>query len=242
MILLTNGCSWTYGGSLRLDEPEQTEQRLQSVWPHHLGKLLQADEVVQLAIGCGSNQRTVRTTFEWLVSQSTDRLANTVAVIQWTEPTRYEYYEPIDYNNSLENIPERWARVKVDVCLQTDHSPDGYKFAFERSQRRFETMSHQEDMYRMVSEVTALGKMFETFGVKYYYWNHASRAFMFPQNIKDFYINNFPWIDDPINTYNYNTDTVGWIYDRISATDGHPSFQGHRDLADIIYEQIKARR
>lgn len=241
MILLTNGCSFTYGGSLGLDQPEQTEQRLKSVWPYHLGKLLNADEVVQLAMGCGSNQRIVRTTLEWMVAQSPERLRDTVAVIQWTEPSRYEYYDPIDYDNSLENIPDRWARVNINICLQSDRTPNGYKEAFERSQRRFETNSFQENMYRLVSEVTALGKMFETFGVEYYYWNQASQAFMFPHLIKQFYIENFSWIDDP-STMAVHDGSVGWKYERISETDLHPNFQGHRELADIIYEQIKARR
>ena len=242
MILLTNGCSWTYGGGLELDHEEQTEQRLKSVWPYHLGKLLNADEVVQLAAGCGSNQRVVRTTFEWLLQQTPERLKNTTAIIQWTEPSRYEYYEPVDYHNSLENIPERWAKVNVNVCLQSDHSPDGYKFAFDRSQRRFETNSRQEDMYRIVSEVTALGKMFETFGIEYYYWNHANQAYMFPQSIKDFYADNFSWIDNPREIPNTEGNILGWKYSRISATDGHPSFQGHQELANIIYEKIKAKR
>ena len=240
MILLTNGCSWTYGGGLNLDKPQDKEERLSKVWPHHLGKLLQANEVVQLAEGCGSNQRTVRTTFEWMLNQTPERLKETVAVIQWTEPSRYEYYEPIDYHNSLENIPDRWARVNVNVCLQTDETPNGYKEAFERSQRRFETNSFQENMYRLVSEVTALGKMFETFGVEYYYWSQATQAFMFPHLIKAFYINNFAWLDDQSEAFQTNPSIL-WKYDRIP-NDGHPSFQGQRELADIIYEKIKARR
>lgn len=241
MILLTNGCSWTFGGSLGLDSKEHTEQRLKSVWPYHLGKLMNADEVVQLAIGCGSNQRIVRTTFEWLLAQSKERLADTVAIIQWTEPARYEYYDPVDYDDILENIPDRWARVKVGVCLQSDHTPDGYKFAYDRSQRRFETTSHQEDMYRIVTEMSALAKIFETFGVTYYYWNHTNQVYMFPQEVKDFYINNFPWVDDPTHPWNPETDTSGWVYGRISPIDSHPNLQGHIDLANIIYEQIKAK-
>jgi hypothetical protein len=240
MILLANGCSWTYGGGLGLDRPQDTEERLTKVWPHHLGKLLQANEVVQLAEGCGSNQRTLRTTFEWMLNQTPERLKETVAVIQWTEPSRYEYYEPINYHNSLENIPDRWARVNVNVCLQIDETPNGYKEAFERSQRRFETNSFQENMYRLVSEVTALGKMFETFGVEYYYWSQGTQAFMFPHLIKDFYINNFVWLDDQSESFQTDSSVV-WKYNRIP-NDGHPSLQGHRELADIIYEKIKAKR
>ena len=97
-------------------------------------------------------------------------------------------------------------------------------------------------MYRIVSEVTALGKMFETFGIEYYYWNHANQAYMFPQSIKDFYADNFSWIDNPREIPNTEGNILGWKYSRISATDGHPSFQGHQELANIIYEKIKAKR
>jgi hypothetical protein len=142
----------------------------------------------------------------------------------------------------LENIPERWAKVKVDVCLQTDHSPDGYKFAFERSQRRFETSSYQESMFETVGRISALSLMFKNFGVQHFYWNQSSRAYMYPQPIKDYYCDNFPWIDDPGTTPGVfeQRDNI-WNYDLIP-TDGHPSLQGHRELADIIYKKIKARR
>ena len=239
MILLSNGCSWTFGGSLNLDYESQTEQRLASVWPHHLGKNLNANEVINLGAGCGSNQRIIRTTFEWLLKQSPEQLKDTVAVIQWTEPTRYEYYEPIEYNNSLENIPNRWAKVKVDVCLQSEHTPDGYNFAFERSQRRFETNSYQENMYESIDRLSAMARIFETFGVKYFYWNYIDFSYTYPQNIKEYYINQFPWIDNPGNDPAYMTVEDLWQYDRVSPTDAHPSFQGHRELADIIYSKIK---
>ena len=240
MILLTNGCSWTYGGSLGLDEIEKQEQRLQSTWPHHLGQLLNVSENVQLAAGCGSNQRIVRTTFDWLLEQRSERLKDTVAVIQWTEPTRYEYYEPINYNDSLENIPGRWARVKIDLCLPSEYTPENeYKVAFERSQRRFETTTYQENMYEMVDRISALGSMFKLFGVRYFYWNQLNHADQYPKHIKNYYCNNFPWIDIPQLSHATMNNNHPWIYDRISKTDTHPSFQGHRELADIIYSRIK---
>ena len=242
MILLTNGCSWTYGGSLGLDKIEKQEQRLQSTWPHHLGQLLNVSENVQLAIGCGSNQRIVRTTFDWLLEQSSERLKDTVAVIQWTEPTRYEYYEPINYNDSLENIPGRWARVKIDLCLQQDGTPEKeHKVALERSQRRFETTTHQENMYEMVDRISALGSMFKLFGVRYFYWNQLNLADQYPKHVQDYYCDNFPWIDTPRLSYLDMNDSYRWKYETVSKTDVHPSFQGHRELADIIYSKIKDR-
>jgi hypothetical protein len=67
--LFTNGCSWTWGGSLE-EYWETEEDRLKLVWPHHLGNLLRADNVVNLSLSCGSNQRIVRTTLNWLLSKT----------------------------------------------------------------------------------------------------------------------------------------------------------------------------
>ena len=55
MILLTNGCSWTYGGGLDAHYPTR-EELDQVTWPKHLADLLGADEFYNLAAGCGSNQ------------------------------------------------------------------------------------------------------------------------------------------------------------------------------------------
>ena len=134
MILFTNGCSWTYGGSLGLEK--QLEERLATVWPAKLAQKLGAESVTQLAEGCGSNQRIVRTSLQWLMSQTREDCEKTVAVIQWTDANRYEYYQPRNIENFSENYKDRWAKVKIDVCLQNSEPLD---LAFERSQRRFET-------------------------------------------------------------------------------------------------------
>lgn len=55
MILLTNGCSWTYGGGLDSHNPPR-EELDQVTWPKHLADLLGADKFYNLADGCGSNQ------------------------------------------------------------------------------------------------------------------------------------------------------------------------------------------
>jgi hypothetical protein len=97
-------------------------------------------------------------------------------------------------------------------------------------------------MYETVSRISALSLMFKNFGVQHFYWNHSNRAYMYPENIKNYYSNNFPWIDNTrLSPNELSKMNKGWKYDIIPG-DGHPSFQGHRDLANIIYEQIKARR
>ena len=96
--LFVNGCSWTYGGGL--DQPD-TKERITDlhdniVWPAHVKRLMNFDEQVNLAEGCGSNQRICRTTFDWVMQQDADTLKNTTAIIQWSHEDRYEYYLPTD--------------------------------------------------------------------------------------------------------------------------------------------------
>jgi len=63
MILLVNGCSFTWGGGL---DKQGDQVRETSVWSHHLGALMNAEKVVNLAAGCGSNQRIFRTTVDYI--------------------------------------------------------------------------------------------------------------------------------------------------------------------------------
>jgi hypothetical protein len=106
--LLVNGCSWTYGGGL--DRPSRknqfnfpyepgTKEHMEHlhdkiVWPAHVKKLMNFDRCVNLAEGCGSNQRICRTTFDWVNQQDEETLKNTTVIIQWSCEDRYEYYVP----------------------------------------------------------------------------------------------------------------------------------------------------
>ena len=93
----------------RLTFYEDHDLRQTMVWPWFLKNHLNMENCVNDALGCGSNQRIVRTTLEWLQSQTPDTLNDTLAIIQLTETSRYEYFEP-DY--------EQWSLCKVEVCMQ----------------------------------------------------------------------------------------------------------------------------
>ena len=93
--LFANGCSWTYGGGFDFaDTKENADNMLNNiVWPAQLGKKLGYDKVVNLAEGCGSNQRICRTTFDWVIQARPQRLLKTLRVIiQWSCEDRFEYY------------------------------------------------------------------------------------------------------------------------------------------------------
>ena len=186
MILFTNGCSWTYGGGLGLDHPFHTNQRLDSVWPHHLGNLFGSEKTINLAMGMGSNSRILRTTFDWITKQTPEDLAKTVAVIQWSEYSRYEYYVPKNSNDRYENIEDRWARVKIGGLLSkhestADFSSDMDNSVLKRSNLRFETYTDIEGMYKHIAECDALSALFTRYNIKYYYWNFMNLVQTYPE-------------------------------------------------------------
>lgn len=225
--LFTNGCSWTYGGGLDTDHPPKSEMA-KRVWPHHLQLSMGFNKHVNLATGCGSNQRIVRTTIDWLTSQDKEVLKNTVAVIQWTEWSRYEYYVP-KANDPFDDAPERWALCKVGNCISTKESHDG-EYINKRNNMRFETYSPLEGYYTHLMQCETLASMFKKFGVKYYYWNFVAPMFMLPNKLKSLLLDNYNWLE-PSGRHR-------WEYERLNS-DPHPSRTGHIQLAEHIKNAIK---
>jgi len=225
MILLTNGCSWTWGGGLQLETSQQDLQRLASVWPAHLSKLLNAEKVYNLSMGCGSNQRILRTTLDWILQQTPETLSNTVAVIQWSELSRYEFYVPEKESNVYENFPERWVLAKVG-CILNPYAHDTEK-ELKKVNSRLETYTEIEGFYRNIFECAALDNIFKMFGIKYYYWHYYN-----------FYTNPPEHLLNVMNKFNWLKDSGNWKYQRVSPKDDHPSLEGHKEIAKIIYQQI----
>lgn len=227
MILFTNGCSWTYGGGLNLDQAAQEKDRLASTWPAHLGKLMGASEVINLAEGCGSNDRILRTTFDWLSKQTPERLRETLVIIQWTEASRYEYFCP---------DTDEWARCKVGVCLQTAEKES---VALSRTNRRLETFTDEEGMYKLMNAHAAMESILRHFGVKYYYWSLCGVSTMGGSDIENYLSETYNWVFD---TYPASI-CMSWDYDIVGESlwgyDLHPSFSGHKQIAQIIYDAIK---
>lgn len=215
MILFTNGCSWTYGSGL--DESIREE----SVYAAQIAKRLNRT-IVNLSAGCGSNQRILRTTFDWLTKQSSQDLENTIAVIQWTEESRYEYYVP----NTKKSEDENWARVNVNVAISPN---EDYDRSHERIKYRLETFTNEEAGYLMLAQTSALVNYLNYYKVKYYFWSpQYMTTHAYKTNIKNFMINSQNWINVPGN------------YERINGSaDPHPSVNGHKEIAEYLLTFIK---
>lgn len=235
MIVLANGCSWTYGGGL--DDTRTREELDQVTWPCQLAKLMNADKFYNLADGGGSNQRILRTTLDWLLKQDQHTLDNTVAFIQWTEESRYEYYSPLDFDDEYENIEERWMKVKLGNCIPLDLCDK-----YELSQDRIKYQNTKiQNIYTYINNCEAMANMLTGFNVKYYFWDFMDFPKYLPKLYKDYVLSKFNWLQYPKD---YTCDFTPkekldpwrhWIYNRLQ-DDPHPSVFGHHQLACYIYD------
>lgn len=232
MKLFTNGCSWTYGGGLNLEGPAHKQERLQRVWPHHLGKLLGCEKVTNLAMGCGSNQRIFRTTFDWLIHQSEEELSDTIAVIQFTEPSRFEF-----------NIDDMWYNCKIG-CVTfgddriTNHTENlKVQDLYSLVEKRFITYSDIEAKYSLLSSAICFDNLFKKFKIKDWYFWSFSHDFC-RSDMSQYYFDSFKIIDK------HYRDII-WNYSRIGTKffekdfDPHPDYEGHEQIAKALFYEME---
>lgn len=261
MKLLTNGCSFTWGGGLD-QEPFclSDKERQAVVWPHKLGELLGAD-VSNLAVGCGSNQRIFRTTFEWLlVNELTE---DDIVIVQFTEPSRYEYaktdIDPREYANAL---PEKWDKAARDACIldrsqwvacKTDvvlyDKPPSEHFidlVDKRNQDRLSTFTDIEGVFSLISVMHSLSSLLRSKGCKYYFWCHPMNPANpnFPERYRTYCTEEFPILDAMVHQATHgsltgNIDSLMGNIDYIKG-DSHASIIGHSQLAEKIFKAIAA--
>lgn len=237
-ILLANGCSYTWGGGLEPffqkydDATLNNSLREKLVWPCYLGKMMNRD-TVNLGMGCGSNERIVRTTIEWISQQSIETLTNTVAVIQWTEYFRGEYYisetytDPLKYGHEVytdnyENISKNWVLINGwghSVTGKNKKSADRYL------RSRIETYSSIQKLFEHIQHCLTLAYIFEKYSIKYCYWSFQGNILSWPPEY-------FSLIKD-LNWIKHNNIVD---FDIISKVNPHPSIEGHQQIAKIIYE------
>lgn len=261
--LLANGCSWTFGGGL--DNPDTVEHvnnlHNNIVWPAKLKPMLNCDTHVNLAEGCGSNQRICRTTFNWVVNQPKEVLENTVAVIQWSLLDRYEYYVPhpndsrftettaiVNDVHSTNVKPEfitdryslqksslsRWAKVSPSTFISyyEDHNSNDIK---KIASERYRTYTDIEGIYTWLSQLSFLHDLFTYHNIEYYYWFFSNEVFAYPQYIQDYMYKRFNFLESDRRRHMW---TYERIYEVTDTDDSHPSINGHDQLAHHIYQAI----
>lgn len=243
MIYYANGCSYTWGGELfnfyyaEYDiwlpaHPNHSlnKKRLETVYPHHLGKLLNADKVINESLGCASNYRIVRTTLNYfynLLLNGQD-IKNHFVTVQWSDPSRYEVYDDSEkayvmYTNQSVSPDSKYINAKMHSNIKDYY----YK----------NINSLEQDLNVFFSQVNSLGNFFKTNQIPYVFFPHSGWQWSWFYNNtieQEKYVKlmkNFNWLkNDPL----YAMQTSG-----ISTVKGsHPNEIGHQQWAQIVYDYV----
>lgn len=240
MIYYANGCSFTWGGTLYdfLEKdvwlPSQPNhdinlERQNVVYPYYLGKLLKADKVINDSMGCGSNYRIVRTTLKYFTDLIKKDLSvnNHFVTIQWTEPSRFEYYDEYSYTwNMMMN--------STFVCETNQQHPEGFKDVYNFYYKNIQSDLQSFNIF--ISQVIGLGCFFEKYKIPYIFFTHINF-------LKDYEkIISFDDVDTILKDYNWYKDKISesFMTGKVdSFAHAHPNKEGHKQWANLLYTQIK---
>jgi len=227
MKLFANGCSFTWGaeiienelGFARSDQNfwdvKSQQFREENSYPFFLHKSLNTDSYINRAWGGASNQRTVRTTLDFFISEleKGTNISDYVAIIQWTSTTRYEIYDnetkdylhiyPMYYNFSF-------PHEKNELL----------KYKYKLDQKNFDDVWY--------SELVCLSSFFHNHKIKYLFATMDHRSLP-----NDYYKNAINWLGTDMDS-NCILDTKNLRY-KLS----HPNIEGHKYIAERLYKRLK---
>ena len=263
MNLFVNGCSFSAGHGEVHDQQGKLLPPLDYVWSNQIKDKF--DSVTNYALAGGSNDRIFRTTMEYFSKDPTD----TIAVIQWTAPIRFEVYNELFRtwlgicNNATISIRPSMSNVIKDEDLSVNiHMDDGLaleKFRSHKAYNKIANASQQQLMFL---------KSLNDYQIQFY-----KNVYVLEQYLKS---KNIPFIFTSMSFYNHVVDTQSFmsfdtietpptkleidlkkIIDKsqwteqpftgymgtnyVSNQDHHPNEEGHRLISEAIVSELSKR-
>ena len=218
MILYTNGCSFTWG-----DELSNRNSRYASLLANKLNC-----ELVDNSMCGSSNERILRTTFDYLQDPKTD-LENLIVVIGWSGISRTEIY-----NNG-------WSTITPTMMGTDTRAIEYYKHI----------QSEQQDNLKFYNQVLLLQLWLEKHNVKYFMFRIDSgqvkmvvkdgsnrevadgydTTHLSQQQIKDINLKTFPsYISNTLTFREYGIQNGGGLKPK-----GHPDEKSHELFTEYLY-------
>lgn len=229
--LYVNGCSFTYGHVTEENQATIKQQRPTWTWSDHLSQ--HYDHMVNEAWLGGSNHRIFRRTLEFF--EHCDP-RDWTAVIQWTNPDRYEYYD---------SEHDTHVGVLVDQLVLDDRSWN--KFIDNCVlQRNFDiAVAYHNLIENSHSRLSEYWMMSCTLAQ---YFRHRGIKFMFTTMSA----NGHPRYTD-MGSFRHTLDTAYYTDNAISRllsdqqkqnppTDNHPNKAGHAEIYKYILDELRQRQ
>lgn len=239
MNLFTNGCSFTWGGSIYpkmydstgqlldyYNTSELNQERLSRVWPGQLAQLMNAESCVNLALTCASNERIVRTTLEFFLNPENQN-KQWLAIIQWSLPERFEFWS--DENNCWAVVSPQWVTFNNPQSTTPAEATDAFL------KHVYGMQGYRTYAKKFWTQLVTLSSFFQSRGIDYRY----TRLMRLPHEHLDpwqteYAITQLPWIGDG------RTHDFGQMFDPENKMPmGHPTALGHEQVAQFIWNSIK---
>lgn len=254
MILYSNGCSFTWGGSLfKFERDMPTKEypmpglktntdidriRLETVYPYHLSKLLNINKVINDSVQAGSNARIVRKTLKYfhnLLLNNKD-ISDHLVTIQWTDLSRTEHFHQggawfqFSPNTAMAEDPNR---------IEFDAGPwkDMYYSSFDSDERQIEMF---------IQQVYTLGYFLESHKIPYVFFTHARNIASLYTNTRSTQLikekdlikllNRFVWYNNDCDHANMHESGID------TCNNAHPNENGHKQWAERLYNFINEKR
>jgi|ETNmetMinimDraft_14_1059893.scaffolds.fasta_scaffold14664_3 hypothetical protein len=240
IFLYANGCSRTWGGELfhsLFDKNDNlldcynpspiNKARLQVTWPGILSKKLGGDgttaSFINNAMGCGSNERILRTTTNFFLKNKPD---NPLAIIQFTDPIRGEYYD--------EDL-EKWYPWKDNCLVLPRKLKNKHGKLYKCIEEYMVLVKYSKQYYVLYQQMLALHNFFKSNNIPYIFMSiYFDRIIIEVEKMckkEKLPMDIFNFIKEPHGTIKLDKEYV--------FPSNHPNEKGHIKIADILYNEIQ---
>lgn len=247
MILLTSGCSYTYGEELI---------NLKNAWPYKLAEKLNIGEVINKGLCSGSNDYITRSVIDQLsVINSKDDL---FVVLGFTTENRREAYcnylkSPvfIKTGRSLAKLNDNESKIIRYSDLKTNPIIDTLNNISQEYLNNFEN----DPIYcllKKMDQILLMHNLLKSLNIKHLFFNSISNIDIKPNYIKNnkserlihFGLRNI-FFNKNINKENYINFITMDSYCQKYPTgpiNKHPLEEGHFEWANFLYDYIKEHK
>jgi hypothetical protein len=228
--LYVNGCSYTYGHPTEENQHTIKQQRPTWTWSDHLSQ--HYDHMVNEAWFGGSNHRIFRRTLEFFEGRDSK---DWTAVIQWTNPDRYEYYD---------SEHDTHVGVLVDQLVLDDRSWNKFinnsvlknNFNVALAYQTLIGSNQRLEEYWMMS--CALAQYFQRRGIKFLFTTMSANGHPRYTNLGAF--------QHCVDISQYTEKSVSRLLtDKLREnppTDNHPNKNGHVEIYKYILNELRQRQ
>jgi len=213
-------------------------------WSGQISKLVGATELVNHALGGGSNNRILRTTLDYVRSLSPNDYKTTLIVIGWTAAERNEIYVNKEWQRWNINQP---FNQTVDKLHVTD---EDYINRIDKLHQDYIGLIHDDyvNIKTYFDTVYLLSNTLTNLGIKHYFFNALPAwweggEYKTDCNVEQCFAQELHWHENHKNIQNFSDSFMHFVHrnNYVVAKYLHPLHDAHVDWANYIYNEMSTK-